>query len=458
VTHPALAAQWHPTKNGNLTPAEILAGTGKRIWWLCDQGPDHEWLAIGADRVAGNGCPACFGRQASVTNNLNNYPELAAQFHPTKNGGLTPADVAAGTGKKVWWICDKGSDHEWLATGDQRRRGSGCPSCAGQQVSITNNLNNYPDLAAQFHPTKNGGLAATGVVAGTHRKLWWGCDLGPDHEWLATGSNRLQGRGCPFCAGQRVSITNDLNNYPDLAAQFHPTKNGDLTPADVVAGTSKKVWWICDKGPDHEWQAAGSTRLAGNGCRSCAGHQASVTNDLNIYPELAAQLHPTKNGDLTPAHIVAGTHRMLWWVCDRRQEHEWQAPGERRLAGSGCPSCAVFGYSPAKDAWIYLINHPGWHLQQVGITNDAERRLKEHQRDGWEVRDLRGPMDGALAQSWERSVLTMLRSRGIHQDSTTDGGKFSGYTESWRAAEFDVASIRELMDFVYDDELDQGSS
>ena len=45
---------------------------------------------------------------------------------------------------------------------------------------------------------------------------------------------------------------------PDLAKQWHPTKNGTLTPADVTLHSGKKVWWMYDKG--HEWQ---TTVLAG---------------------------------------------------------------------------------------------------------------------------------------------------------------------------------------------------
>jgi len=36
-----------------------------------------------------------------------------------------------------------------------------------------------------------------------------------------------------------------------LASQWHPTKNGSLTPNDVNAVFKQKIWWICQKG--HEW-------------------------------------------------------------------------------------------------------------------------------------------------------------------------------------------------------------
>ena len=54
-------------------------------------------------------------------------PELAAQWHPTKNGNLTPDMVAAESHRKIWWLGKCG--HEWSATIDSRTRGMGCPFC-----------------------------------------------------------------------------------------------------------------------------------------------------------------------------------------------------------------------------------------------------------------------------------------------------------------------------------------
>ena len=44
--------------------------------------------------------------------------------------------------------------------------------------------------------------------------------------------------------------------HPELTKQWHPTKNGELTPNDVTFGSNKKVWWKCDKAEDHEWKAS----------------------------------------------------------------------------------------------------------------------------------------------------------------------------------------------------------
>ena len=116
-------------------------------------------------------------------------------------------------------------------------------------------------------------------------------------------------------------------SHPDLATEWHPTKNGDLTPDTVVAGSNKKAWWKCPEGPDHEWEASldHRTKSKGTGCPCCSGYKVSVTNSLaTLYPELAAEWHQTKNGDLTPDTVVAGSHEKFWWKCPKGQDHEWE--------------------------------------------------------------------------------------------------------------------------------------
>jgi hypothetical protein len=69
----------------------------------------------------------------SDTNNLKVlYPELAREWHPFKNGQLTPDKVTPCSNKKVWWKCNKG--HEWQGViGNRNYKSSGCPYCAGRR-------------------------------------------------------------------------------------------------------------------------------------------------------------------------------------------------------------------------------------------------------------------------------------------------------------------------------------
>ena len=105
-THPELAKEWHPTKNGELTPGDVTPGSNKKVWWKCDKGDDHEWEAKVNNRNNGKGCPICRGRKIVLSNCLQTtHPEIANQWHPTKNGNLSPLDVSKGLAKRMMPTC-----------------------------------------------------------------------------------------------------------------------------------------------------------------------------------------------------------------------------------------------------------------------------------------------------------------------------------------------------------------
>jgi hypothetical protein len=172
---------------------------------------------------------------------------------------------------KVWWRCPLGPDHEWCATIKSRvgPLARGCPFCSGHRPSVTNSLAVVsPKLVGEWDEERNGALTPAGVVAGSARKCWWRCPAG--HSWEAQVRMRVTGHGCPFCAGQRVSATNNIAaGYPEVAAEWDAAKNAPASPSKIVAGSRKKYWWLCAAG--HSWEAsvASRTRL-GAGCPACA--------------------------------------------------------------------------------------------------------------------------------------------------------------------------------------------
>ncbi len=385
VNYPEIAVEWHPTKNGILTPHEIASGTHKKYWWRCNEGPDHEWEASPSNRIRGRSCPYCSGNKVSVTNSLaNTYPEIAAEWHPTKNGSLKPENVTTSSNKKVWWKCSKGYDHEWLTsvghrTGKDNR--TKCPCCANQKLSITNSLGiNHPEVAAEWHPTKNGALTPQNIISGTHKKYWWKCNKGPDHIWEASPGKRIEGKGCPYCSGNKVSVTNSLLiNQPRIAAEWHPTKNGSLKLKNVTTGSNKRVWWKCNEGPDHEWEATISNRVArGSNCPCCAHAKLSVTNCLStLFPKIAAQWHPTKNGQLKPNQVIAGTDRRVWWQCSNNHRHEWLASVVKRTyTGRNCPKCDL---TPRSRIEIFLA-HELTHFFEIDV-DESNIQLPGAKRD-----------------------------------------------------------------------------
>ena len=259
-------------KNAPLTPKDVVTQSHRTVWWICEKG--HEWQALVKSRADGSGCPFCTNRKVLPGFNdlATKYPELAGQWHPSKNDKLTPSNVVTNTTRKVWWRCEKG--HEWQASIASRANGTGCPVCAGKVVIPGENdlATFFPELAEQWHQTKNKTMTPENVSPYSNQKVWWICPLGHEYE-AKVASRAYRGTGCPYCSGNKVLPGfNDLaTREPGVAAQWHPTLNGGLTPQMVTTCSHKKVWWECPDG--HVWKAVIHSRAGPQkcGCPVCAG-------------------------------------------------------------------------------------------------------------------------------------------------------------------------------------------
>jgi hypothetical protein len=335
---PALAGEWHPTKNMPLTPAGVTLESNRKVWWICKAG--HEWQSSPANRSKGQRCPFCVGRRVCKGNCLRTInPQLSEEWHPTKNGALDPDNVTMGCGKRVWWKCSLG--HEWPALIHHRNGGSGCPYCAGQRATVENCLEKLnPALAREWHFTKNAPLTPLGVAHQSNKAVWWICAKG--HEWNATVSHRHSGRGCPYCAGKKACADNCLQTIsPNVAKEWHPVKNAPLTPRDVTHGSEKKVWWVCKRG--HEWMDNILHRTQNDrsyGCPYCSGRRPVMEDSLATQgPWLEPDWHPTKNGWWTPKDVYPYSERQIWWTC--KDGHEIREPVVDRHRRGGCPVCIL---------------------------------------------------------------------------------------------------------------------
>ena len=224
--------------------------------------------------------------------------------------------------------------------------------CTGRVVTPENCLGaTNPELAAEWHPTKNESVVPSAVHARSSRKVWWQCSR-CQYEWQAAISRRVKGSGCRACAGQIVTTETCLANArPELVSEWHPTRNAPVTPLDVHHGSSKAVWWRCAHCA-YEWQTPLRARSQGAGCPACggrpAGHRSparprvvTAKNCLTVVdPELARDWHPAKNGRLNPSEVHARSSWRVWWQC-QVCGHEWEATvGQRARGTRRCPLCS----------------------------------------------------------------------------------------------------------------------
>lgn len=151
------------------------------------------------------------------------------------------------------------------------RRNSRCPKCgrraAGKASGKSRTLTHEAFVARAADACPD--IEIVGKYMGANTRLAVRCRA-CGYSWDAFPATLLRSCSCPCCTN-RVAVegVNDLSTtHPEIAAEWDYERNGELEPTDVVAGSSKRVWWRCPEG--HEWQAIIYRRKAGGGsCPVC---------------------------------------------------------------------------------------------------------------------------------------------------------------------------------------------
>lgn len=428
VTHPDLAAQadgWDPT--------QFTSGSERKLTWRCSQ--EHVWETTIASRVLGSSCPICSGRSvlAGFNDLATTRPDLAHEAH-----NWDPTAVTSKSKKKLSWQCAHG--HVWDAEVRSRSViGAGCPFCDGRRaVPGMNDLATlHPQVAEQAY-----GWDPSVVNPHSHKKLEFICSEG--HVFVQSVRRRVEATGCPICQNDRVVIGfNDLaTTHPELAAQA----NG-WDPRTVSAGTHKKSQWKCSQ--RHIWTTGIINRAKdGTGCPYCSGRIAipGETDLATTHPQLAAEAV-----GWDPTTVGFGSSKKVLWFCPNGHKYRTRI-SHRTYMKSNCPTCAQSGFDPNMDGWLYLIDHDELKMFQVGISNFPQQRLERHAKRGWEVLEVRGPMKGHLAQQLETAILHSLERRGAILGHKAQIDKFDGYSEAWTKDSLNVTDLKQLLEWVYDDE------
>lgn len=239
-----------------------------------------------------------------------------------------------------------------------------------------------PEIAAQWHYEKNCGYGPEDFSFGSGISVWWICDKGPDHVWRQTIAARAStGRGCPFCAGASVSVTNSLASlFPKIAKEWHKEKN-TAKPTQVTAGANFQAWWCCKK--NHEWKATINNRTSmGSGCPKCFDDRRTV--GLKDMPERLKYFDYARNKNIDPMRLHVFTE--IWWKCDAAKDHRWKAIFWKDPVKEACPFCR--GAKPSSTNNLALKQelvkdfdpklNPGIRLKDITFGSTIEITWKCH--------------------------------------------------------------------------------
>jgi len=360
---PELAMEFHPTLNKPLKAADFSSASQEPVWWLGQCG--HTWQQRIYLRTTRNyGCAFCSGKVvlAGFNDLASQYPKLAKQWDPARNS-LTPNAVSPGSGKKFFWICEKGHSYQASVTERVRRIKKGfdsaCPVCLNRKIvpGVNGLAISFPELLREWDNEKNF-LNPAELPPGLKRKVWWICPLG--HSYDMSPFHRTTGKqNGPNCAGKRIVVGhNDLGTIsPEIAKSWDSAKNPQhMSPERLTAKARGKYWWRCNL--NHSFQATVAHRTEGKGCPYCAGLRLLTGfNDLStLRPELAKSW--SSKNELSADQVVNGSGKRFLWMCELG--HEWSAAP---IWVKGCPVCAntvvLTGFNDLKSVNPILASE--WH-------------------------------------------------------------------------------------------------
>lgn len=408
TTNPELVADFHPTKN-DVTLDSVFAGSGKKMWWICPEG--HEYFVTLLSRSAGTGCAICSGQKilSGYNDLLTKFPLIAGEWDENKNT-VKPSEISPGTPKKFWWLCKKMNHSYYASVANRTRLGRGCAECSNQKIVAGSNdfASLHPEIAREWDYELNGNLLPTDVSVGRREPVYWLCKE-EGHSWSATIRGRIgRSHGCPICCNRVVLAGyNDMQTtHPEASKLWHPTKNKELTPADVTRfSNTKMVWWQCPDG--HEWYGSPNSMNHGRG-------------SLNGCPECTAKSYVSQ-GERTLADYIESlgnpiirTQRKLV----KKTEYDIHIPEHKLLVEYN----GLFYHSSAYKT-------PEYHAHKLSKANSVGHSLIQVWEDDW--KNSREKVELILNNRLEERVKTITNLRSIDEKSAQtflDKYRLGGFT------------------------------
>ena len=204
----------------------------------------------------GKGCPKCGRERIALfhSKSQEHFLQEAKKVHGNKYDYSKVEYLDYQT--KVIIICPLHG--EFTQSPTLHLRGSGCPKCGNERVSLRMTTIGFTQKAKQIHGERYDYSKVE--YAGNKSKV---CIICREHgEFWQEARQHLSGCGCPICSGRKKMRTSDFINK---ARSFHGDKY-DYSKAEYK-GNTEKVCIIC---PEHGefWQQA-SNHLKGVGCPKC---------------------------------------------------------------------------------------------------------------------------------------------------------------------------------------------
>ena len=401
---PQIAKEWHPFLNGNTKPSTVLCGSDKKVWWMCKRGHSYEMSISSRTGNKKGNCPYCSNQKLlKGFNDFETlHPEMLPEWNYDLNT-ILPSEIGTGTHKKVWWKCPFGHKYKTYPSNRVGKNHTGCPICAKEghtsfpeqalfyyikQSGIDVINTDYTMLGIEldiYLPTKRIAVEYDGLNwhKNNHSDIKKnslcrenditlirireeGLDIYEDCVCIVRTNPReeetlnntiIKVLDYLGIKGVSVDVERDsiriyeqyvfnrkensvLAKFPEIAAEWDYSKNGDILPEMINYGSNKEFWWLGNCGHSYKMRVVSRTRY-NCGCPYCSGKRVlEGVNDLeSLYPELLDEWDYQQNKVL-PKAVLANSEKKVWWKC-KKCGYVWQTKiYNRTKMKAGCPACA----------------------------------------------------------------------------------------------------------------------
>lgn len=273
-----------------------------------------------------------------------------------------------------------------------------------------------PELWIEWDFEKNDklGFDIWKMTKASNKKVWWFC-LKCKETVPQCINNKILGHRCAVCSGRVATKSNNLSILnPELASQWHPTLNGDLTPYDVLPHSGQKVWWVGKCG--HEWESTISNRTKGKNCPYCSNQRILIGfNDMwTTNPELASLLANPEDG----YKYTQGSNLNVDWECFCGNIIKNKKPSTVLKRGLCCKNCSD-GKSYSEKLMYSLLNQ-----LKVNFFNDTSFAWLSNKRYDFYIPSLNVIIETHGEQHYSKSFYTCIGGRTVEEEQYNDQYKY----------------------------------
>lgn len=344
--YPDLLKEWDYDKNAGLSPFSLAPKSRKKVWWKCRNG--HSWKTHVHVRADGHGCPECkkgtmtsFAEQVFFLACQKAFPEYEVKNRYKTDFGneidIFIPDLMLGIEPGNWVL------HKEKYNKDKNKR----DVCKSNGIRLVTVYDEYKEeqlpflddcyVERKFFGSGKNYLIIRDILQDLFKSYksidpaFWN-----DSSWddIACLARKQSNRTVPDVSRSLAAIA------PEVASEWHPTLNGDLTPEDVYAKGTQSAWWICPKG--HEYQAPIYDRVQEKrGCGICSKRTADPRYNTisKLYPDFAEMFD--ESNDILPDTITPFNAREnIVWKCPNCQGTFEKTPNAMfQAASTKCPIC-----------------------------------------------------------------------------------------------------------------------